>query len=146
MGRNMSFSEKIRFIRNQYHLSQEELAEELKVSRQTVSKWESGASYPEIEKLLAISSLFEVSTDYLLKDSEQSKPESTLDRLVLQFLASAQDMDGISKELIDIMRDGIIDSHEKMRMKSIIRTLDEVSQIIEEIKQKIHHHEDTTDI
>lgn len=50
------------------NLSQEEFAEKLDVSRQAVSKWESGTGYPETEKLLQISQIFNVSLDYLLLD------------------------------------------------------------------------------
>lgn len=62
----------------------------------------------------------------------------SLDRIVLKFLGSAQDMDNISKELVDIMKDGIIDDEEKIRMESIIDTLDTISKIIDEIKHKIY--------
>ena len=51
----MGFAEKIYALRTQAGMSQASLAETLQVSRQTVSKWELGTSYPEIEKLLAIS-------------------------------------------------------------------------------------------
>lgn len=61
-------SEKIAAQRKRFGWSQEELAEQLEVSRQSVSKWESGASLPELDKILALSALFGVSTDYLLKD------------------------------------------------------------------------------
>lgn len=116
-------------------MSQLAFAEKLHVSRQTVSKWELGISYPEIDKLIAISDLFQVSIDYLLKDTEEKQSNASLDRLVLQFLGSAQDMEGISKELVEIMKDGIIDSQERVRMDSIVDTLNEVVHVIEEIKR-----------
>lgn len=56
--------------------SQEELAEKLDISRQSVSKWEVGATIPDLDKILKMSELFGVSTDYLLKD-EVSEPEIT---------------------------------------------------------------------
>lgn len=130
----MSFSEKIYALRTQAGMSQAFFAEKLQVSRQTVSKWELGTSYPEIDKLLAISNLFHVTTDYLLKDQSTSQEDVKMDRLVLQFLGYAQDMDGISKELVNIMRDGIIDDEEKVRMNDIVKTLNEVARMIEEIK------------
>ena len=70
----MNFSDKLILLRKQNGLSQEDLAEKLDVTRQSVSKWESGVSMPELSKILQISQLFNVSTDYLLKeaDSEQS--------------------------------------------------------------------------
>lgn len=55
-------------LRKQNGMSQEELAEKMGVSRQSVSKWESGQSVPEVEKLVQLSDLFHVSTDYLLKE------------------------------------------------------------------------------
>ena len=62
----MSFSENLKLIRKEHHLSQEELAELLDVSRQAVSKWEQGQGYPEVEKLLLLSTKLNVSLDALL--------------------------------------------------------------------------------
>ena len=122
----------------QFGYSQEVLAEKLNVSLQDVSKWELGTTLPETDKVIAISDFFAVSTDYLLKDNFQLNNNESLDRIVLKFLGSAQDMDNISKELVDIMKDGIIDDEEKIRMESIIDTLDTISKIIDEIKHKIY--------
>ena len=61
-------NEKIVELRRQADLSQEELADRMGVSRQSVSKWESGQSIPEVEKIIQLSELFHVSTDYLLKE------------------------------------------------------------------------------
>lgn len=66
----MILAEKIMSLRKQNGWSQEELAEQLDVSRQSVSKWESGTSIPDIEKIIKMSQLFYVSTDYLLKDRD----------------------------------------------------------------------------
>ena len=134
---SMNFAEKILNLRTEYGYSQETLAEKLNVSRQAVSKWESGATLPETDKIITLSNFFGVSTDYLLKDNIQLNSHDSLDRVVLKFLGSAKDMDNISEELVEIMRDGIIDDEEKIKMESIIETLDTISQIITEIKQKI---------
>ena len=64
----MKLSLKLYSLRKNRGLSQEQLAEELGVSRQAISKWESGTAFPESEKLIALSEYFGVSTDYLLKD------------------------------------------------------------------------------
>ena len=64
-------SEKIYQLRKNSGLSQEQLAEQLNVSRQAISKWESGTAVPESEKLVTISNYFGVSVDYLLKDEEE---------------------------------------------------------------------------
>ena len=62
----MEFSSKLYELRKTKGLSQEELANKLNVSRQTVSKWELGDSTPDMEKLTAISDLFEISLDELV--------------------------------------------------------------------------------
>ena len=72
----MILAEKIALLRRQNGWSQEELADQLKVSRQAVSKWEGGTSIPDLDKILKLSALFEVSTDYLLKD-ELEQPDAT---------------------------------------------------------------------
>lgn len=64
----MILSEKITMLRKKNGWSQEELAEKLNISRQSVSKWESGASIPDLERIVNMSQLFGVTTDYLLKD------------------------------------------------------------------------------
>ena len=64
----MNISDKILKLRKEKGLSQEALAEALGVSRQSVSKWESGAALPDTDKIIAMSELFGVSTDYILKD------------------------------------------------------------------------------
>jgi len=64
----MILAEKIILMRKKNGWSQEELADKLGISRQSVSKWESGASIPELDKIVKLSAMFEVSTDYLLKD------------------------------------------------------------------------------
>ena len=72
----MILSEKIIMLRKKYGWSQEELAERLDISRQSVSKWESGASIPDLERIVSMSQLFGVTTDYLLKD-EMEETEFT---------------------------------------------------------------------
>lgn len=69
----MILSEKILSLRKKSGLSQEELAYQLDVSRQSVSKWESGASIPDLARILKLSEIFGVSTDYLLKDSMEEE-------------------------------------------------------------------------
>ena len=64
----MEFNNKLYELRKQKGFSQEELANRLNVSRQTVSKWEVGDSTPDMEKLVAISDLFGISLDELVLD------------------------------------------------------------------------------
>ena len=76
----MILADKIIDLRKKAGWSQEELAEKLGVSRQSVSKWEGAQSIPDMNKILQLSDLFGVSTDYLLKDSlEASEPVPTQD-------------------------------------------------------------------
>ncbi len=133
----MTFAEKLYTLRTQYGYSQEALAEKLNVSRQAISKWELGTTLPETDKMIVISDFFDVSIDYLLKDNFKVNKGESLDRVVMKFLGSAQDMDEISKELVDIMRDGTIDDKEKLRMDEIVDTLDAITEIINEIKLKM---------
>ena len=79
----MILVEKIASLRKQNEWSQEDLAEKCNVSRQSVSKWESAASAPDLDKILKLSEIFGVSTDYLLKD--------TLDDTALQYTTPADD-------------------------------------------------------
>lgn len=64
----MILADKIIDLRKKAGWSQEELAQQLGVSRQSVSKWEGAQSIPDIDKILQMSRIFGVSTDYLLKD------------------------------------------------------------------------------
>lgn len=66
----MTFSEKLKEARKNAGLSQEQLAEKLCVSRQAVTKWETGRGLPDVENIKAISLLLNVSIDYLLSDEE----------------------------------------------------------------------------
>jgi len=66
----MNLAEKIQQLRRRNNFSQEQLADKLGVSRQSVSKWESGQSVPEIDKIVQLSDIFGVTTDYLLKNIE----------------------------------------------------------------------------
>ncbi|KAE9560526.1 hypothetical protein ATN92_10280 [Companilactobacillus bobalius] len=63
----MNFPWEIRKYRKQFNFSQEELADKIYVSRQTISNWENNKSYPDIENLLILSTLFHISIDELIK-------------------------------------------------------------------------------
>lgn len=75
----MNFAEKLSMLRKENGWSQEKLAEHMSITRQSVQKWESGQSVPDVEKLVKLSELFGVSTDYLLKDdlNEQQSNEAS---------------------------------------------------------------------
>ena len=68
----MSFGENLQYYRAREGLTQEELAERLEVSRQSVSKWESNTSFPEMEKLMTLCSLFQTNLDTLVRGDAQA--------------------------------------------------------------------------
>lgn len=76
----MNLNQKISQLRNDNNWSQEELAEKLNVSRQSVSKWESGQAKPDLDKIIALSNIFDVSTDYLLKDDNEEKSNKSTNK------------------------------------------------------------------
>lgn len=69
----MAFSENLQYIRARAGLTQEQVAEQLEVSRQSVSKWESGISFPEMDTLLRICDLYDVNLDTLLRGSIEAE-------------------------------------------------------------------------
>ena len=72
----MTLGEKLQKLRRERGMSQDQLAELLDVSRQAVSKWERDGAVPDTDKVIRLSEIFSVSTDYLLKD----RPEPTRER------------------------------------------------------------------
>lgn len=69
----MTCGEKITAIRKENNLTQEQFAELMGVSRQSVSKWELGTTFPDTEKLIKMSKLFSCSIDYLLKEEVENR-------------------------------------------------------------------------
>ena len=73
----MILADKIIKLRKKNGMSQEELAEKINVSRQSVSKWEGAQSIPDLDKIIQMSELFGVTTDYLLKNDVLNVPRQT---------------------------------------------------------------------
>ena len=102
----MRFEEKIVELRKQKGLSQEELAEQLGVSRQAVSRWELGQTLPDIPNLVQLCELFGVNADYLVKDelsdtqgsSEQAASELTAEQSLEVEKQKAKALARIAKE------------------------------------------------
>ena len=69
----MNIADRIQYLRKSKGISQEELADKIGVSRQSVSKWESEQSSPDIDKIIIMSDFFDVTTDYILKGIETKK-------------------------------------------------------------------------
>ena len=76
----MEFANRLYTLRKQKGLSQEELASRLDVARQTVSKWEGGDSTPDMDKLIALSELFEVSLDWLVLGKTPAQPAAAVQK------------------------------------------------------------------
>ena len=72
----MIFADKLIDLRKRNGWSQEELAEKLEVSRQTISKWEGAQSVPDLSRMLKLSQVFGVTTDYLMKDELELAQET----------------------------------------------------------------------
>ena len=70
----MNLGERIYQFRTEKKLSQADLADELDVSRQSISKWETNGSVPELDKLIKLSEVFGISLDELILDKKQSEP------------------------------------------------------------------------
>lgn len=99
----MEFAEKLAALRKSRGLTQEHLAEQLNVSRQSVSKWESGQFMPEVEKIVELSKTFDVTVDYLLKPSEideLSVKTEILEQQQKQMLAREQKRTQIFKNIM----------------------------------------------
>ena len=73
---DMTMAERLQRLRKEHHFSQEQLAEKLQVSRQAVSKWENGQTAPDLNNIIAMSNLYEVTTDYILIGRERSPKEN----------------------------------------------------------------------
>lgn len=69
----MKFNEKLVMLRKQHNLSQEQVAEKLGVARQTISKWELGETTPEMDKLIIMSELYNITLDELIKEENEGK-------------------------------------------------------------------------
>ena len=84
----MTIGERIAEERKKKGMTQEDMAEKLNLSRQAISKWESGSSFPDTENLLKLSLLFSVSVDYLLKgemvEEKNKEEEVAFDRYLVK--------------------------------------------------------------
>lgn len=87
----MNFADNLKKIRKENNLSQEQIAEKLGVSRQSVSKWESGQAYPEMDKMIQICQIFNLNIDDLLNQdikevNNNKKAKSNINRFIDDFL------------------------------------------------------------
>lgn len=91
----MNIADRIQALRKQQGLSQEELADRLGISRQAVSKWESGQSTPDLERIVALSQLLGVSTDHLLLGSEPTRKEAIRPQVIFAIVSTVMNVFGL---------------------------------------------------
>ena len=103
----MDFNNRLYQLRKQKGFSQEELANRLNVSRQTVSKWEVGDSTPDMEKLIAISDLFDVSLDNLVMGKEDD----------------AQPPTSAKSEFATVLNEKVLTQNNKKKAKKILKII-----------------------
>lgn len=99
----MEFAEKLITLRKSREWTQEQLAERLNVSRQSISKWESGQVIPDVEKIVELSKIFQITLDDLLKPSEVdelSVKTKILEQQQKQMLAREHNRTQISKNIL----------------------------------------------
>lgn len=139
----MTFSEKLKTIRKQAGLSQERLAEKLNVSRQAITKWESETGLPDIENIMAISALFNISVDELLSDEKEIKvKDDYLFESITEYdIDNHKDYDlkfGGAKRIVLSGYDG-----EKLRVRLVSNTL---STLQSDFKIKIDDEKSRVDV
>ena len=101
----MKFNEKLLEIRKKQGLSQEELGMELQVSRQTISKWESGQSYPDFQRLVMLSDYFNMTLDELVKgiDVQDVREKNMTDEKVASIYMDVESGKATLKKILTII-------------------------------------------
>lgn len=101
----MKFNEKLLEIRKKQGLSQEELGMELQVSRQTISKWESGQSYPDFQRLVMLSDYFNMTLDELVKgiDVQDVREKNMTDEKVASIYMDVESGKATLKKILTIV-------------------------------------------
>ena len=96
----MKFNEKILKLRKEKGLSQEEMGMELQVSRQTISKWEAGQSYPDFTRLVMLSDFFDMTLDELVKDIDvqEVRENSLINEKIDAIYRVSQDADSVYRK------------------------------------------------
>ena len=133
----------IQKLRRSRGLSQEKLAEQMEVSRQAISKWESGAAVPEVEKLIQLARLFEVSVDRLLglEPSEQEAPPDALPgaaapgSLPNEMPAGATPPPGVTGEQFRVLEGMVADLAREIPGAVYCPTLEQVTEKLKELAQ-----------
>ena len=97
----MNIGENIQILRKKKGISQEELADQIGVSRQAVSKWEGGQSAPDPEKIILLSDYFQTTTDYILKGIEPTaEPEPKWNAMVFSIAGTTLNAIGLISSIV----------------------------------------------
>lgn len=91
-GANMNLGDKLKKYRKVFELLQDELAEKINVSRQTITKWESNVGLPDITNLKELANIFGVSVDFLLDDTKDIEYPLLREKIELEKIHLAKDM------------------------------------------------------
>lgn len=127
----MTTGEKLAALRRKKGITQEELAEKLNVSRQSVSRWETDVAFPETDKLIELGKLFECSIDYLLSDKlrETEKGEAEL---------SVRDYYKFIRECGYIFLATSVDGHPRLRPFGMVYSNDETLFFATDKRKNVH--------
>lgn len=132
----MTTGEKLALLRKKKGMTQEELSEALQVSRQSVSRWEMDAAFPETDKLIKLSKLFECSIDFLLNDSIQESEKG---------IAKMSDTDFTVRDCHKFIREcgyfflaTSVDNQPRLRPFGMIHSNDEAMFIVTDKRKKVY--------
>lgn len=96
----MELANNLKYYREKAGFTQEQVANELRITRQSISRWENGKSYPDLDNLVLISELYHVSIDHLIKENEELFKK--IDQNVQQIQDKKQKLVEIEQEVLQI--------------------------------------------
>ena len=111
----MTLGEKLSKLRKEHNYTQEQLAEILGISRQSISKWESDIAYPETDKLIELGKLFDCSMDYLLKEEITEK--------------NSVQVTGFAEKVEEIRRKAMTEKN-KVRAKKVMKIIGVIFAVV----------------
>ena len=132
----MTTGEKLALLRKKKGMTQEELSEALQVSRQSVSRWEMDAAFPETDKLIKLSKLFECSIDFLLNDSIQESEKSIAKMSDTDF--TVRDCHQFICECGYFFLATSVDNQPRLRPFGMIHSNDEAMFIVTDKRKKVY--------
>ena len=132
----MTTGEKLALLRKRKGMTQEQLSETLNVSRQSVSRWEMDAAFPETDKLIKLSKLFECSIDFLLNDSIQESEKSIVKMSDTDF--TVRDCHQFIRECGYFFLATSVNNQPRLRPFGIIHSNDEAMFIATDKRKKVY--------